>query len=166
MQARVGDTIMKPRRRGPSAPVKDRRREHGFSLFELLVVLAILALIMGLVAPRVIGYLSRSKTQTASIQLDYIKSALDLFLLDMGRYPSEEEGLKVLVTSAPHLENWNGPYLKDKTVPDDPWGRPFRYRLSGDGREPLVYSLGADDQEGGEGENRDIGLEGARPTIE
>ncbi|MFP4002622.1 MAG: type II secretion system major pseudopilin GspG [Alphaproteobacteria bacterium] len=142
---------------------RSRKPEQGFSLFELLVVLAILALIIGLVAPRVIGYLGRSKTQTASIQLEYIHAALDLFLLDIGRYPTEEEGLKVLVKNEPGLDGWNGPYLKSKTVPEDPWGRPFRYRLDDGGQTPVVYSLGADNQEGGEGENRDIGLNTAGP---
>ncbi len=139
-----------------------RRRERGFSLFELLVVLAILAMIIGLVAPRVIGYLGRSKTQTASIQVDYIRSALDLFLLDIGRYPTEEEGLKVLVSNDGNLENWNGPYLKGNAVPEDPWGHPFRYRLNS--RDPEVYSLGADNEPGGEGENQDIGLQKDGPA--
>lgn len=142
---------------------RGRRGESGFSLFELLVVLAILAMIIGLVAPRVINYLGRSKSQTASIQIDYIRSALDLFLLDMGRYPTEEEGLKILVSNDGSLQAWNGPYLKAKAVPEDPWGRPFRYRLGGNGQEPTVYSFGADDEEGGEGENRDIGLDSESP---
>lgn len=139
---------------------RSRRREAGFSLFELLVVLAILALIMGLVAPRVIGYLGRGKAQTTGLQLEYIHAALDLFLLDIGRYPTEEEGLRVLVSNEGNLDNWNGPYLKKKSMPEDGWGRPFRYKPGADGETPTVYSLGADNEPGGDGENRDIGLDG------
>jgi len=131
---------------------------------ELLVVLAILALIIGLVAPRVIGYLSSSKTKTATIQVNYIKAALDLFLLDVGRYPTEDEGLKVLVTNDGKLENWNGPYLDKKNVPEDPWGQPFRYKPGSNGQQPEVFSLGADNEEGGEGENQDVGLVGNAET--
>ncbi len=138
------------------------RRRHGrsggFSLLELLVVLAIMALLVGIVAPRVIGYLSRAKGQTASVQIDSLKTALDVFFLDVGRYPSREEGLEALVRMPPGgVPGWAGPYLRDAALPSDPWGRPFRYERGPDGMSVLVYSLGADDAEGGAGENADIG---------
>lgn len=131
--------------------------EHGFSLMELLVVLVILALLMGLVAPRVIGYLSRAKDQTAQAQIQMIDAALDMMLIDLGRYPTQEEGLKLLVENPGDVAGWAGPYLKKGKLPDDPWGRPYLMRLEESG-EVTVYSLGADGAEGGEGDDKDIGF--------
>ena len=134
------------------------RNQSGFSLLELLVALVILALIMGLVGPRMLGYLSRAKSQTASAQIDNLEGALDLYLLDVGRYPTEEEGLAALVESPGAIRTWNGPYLEADEVPRDPWGEPYRYAMSPEKKKPSVYTLGQDNTEGGEGENADLGL--------
>ncbi len=137
------------------API--RRAQAGFSLMELLVALVILALVMGIVAPRVIGYLSRAKSQTADIQVENIETTLDKFSLDVGRYPSESEGLKALVEAPPGVVGWFGPYFDEEFVPLDPWGREYLYELAEDGQRVRVYSLGRDGTEGGTGEDADIG---------
>ncbi|WP_415107877.1 type II secretion system major pseudopilin GspG [Hyphomonas sp.] len=130
--------------------------EAGFSLMELLVAMVILALIMGVVAPRVVGYLSRAKSQTAEVQIRNIKAAADMFLLDVGRYPTDEEGLRALVEPRTTVTGWFGPYLQEKTIPVDPWGQPFRYSVSDDGMEVHIFSLGRDNAEGGSGEDEDV----------
>lgn len=134
-----------------------RRGQAGFSLMELLVALVILALIMGVVGPRVIGYLSRAKSQTAETQVRNMQGALDLFLLDVGRYPTEEEGLRALVAAPANAPGWAGPYLEEDEVPADPWGRPYLYATGSDGLRVRVFSLGRDGAEGGTGEDADIG---------
>lgn len=132
--------------------------QSGFSLMELLIALVILALIAGVVGPRVIGYLSRAKSQTASVQIANIKAALDMYLLDVGRYPTSEEGLKALVEPVPGVPGWAGPYLDEETVPVDPWGNPYTYTFGGTGtRGYTVLSYGRDNAPGGEGEDSDIG---------
>jgi len=136
------------------------RRRHrataGFTLVELLVVLAILGLIAAIAVPQTLGYLGRAKTKTASIQIDNLGAALDLYRLDVGRYPDESEGLEALVTAPGNVNNWAGPYLKKETSLLDPWERPYLYRFPGQNGEYDLYSLGADGQEGGEDENRDV----------
>lgn len=132
--------------------------EAGFSLMELLVALVILALIMGVVGPRVIGYLSRAKSQTAGIQIENIKASLDTFLLDVGRYPTADEGLAALAEPTPTAAGWAGPYLDEEGVPVDPWGQPYRFEVAQGGLNAKVYSYGRDGTEGGEGEDADIGL--------
>src|SRR6202167_6133552 len=106
--------------------------EAGFTLVEMLVVITIIGLIMGLVGPRVLNYLSESKVKAAKIQMQSFSSALDLFFLDAGRYPSTAEGLVALVKPAPGLAAWNGPYLRGGVVPSDPWGKPYAYRSPGE----------------------------------
>ena len=127
----------------------------GFTLLELLVVLAIIALLVGLVAPRVVPYLGKAKAETARTQLHNIVSAMELYRLDVGRYPTTEEGLQVLRVRPPGLASWDGPYLK-KDVPMDPWGNPYVYRSPGQRGELDLFSGGSDGKEGGEGENADI----------
>ena len=134
----------------------DRRKEGGFTLLELLVVLAILGLLAALVAPQVLKYLGRAKSDSAQIQIQNIAGTLDLFRLDVGRYPTNAEGLAALVQRPSGLESWNGPYMKDKSVPKDPWGHPYTYKIPGEHGEYDLYSLGADDQPGGTGENADV----------
>ena len=138
-----------------------RRTQAGFSLMELLVALVILALVMGIVAPRVIGYLSRAKSQTAEAQVKNIQGALDLFLIDVGRYPTESEGLKALIEAPASGAGWAGPYLDDsEEVPLDPWGNPYLYTSTEDGLRVRVFSLGRDGADGGTGEDADIGRPG------
>ena len=137
---------------------QSRPSQAGYSLIELLVVLVILALIVGIAAPRAISYLGGAKSRTADIQITQIQAALDLYRLDMGRYPSEGEGLKVLVEAPTGNADWAGPYLSDADGLTDPWGNPYRYKPSSDTGESVVYSYGADNTEGGKGENKDVGL--------
>src|SRR6201998_2550397 len=110
----------------------NRHGEDGFTLVELLVVLAILGLLVAIASPQVLKYLARAKVQTASIELKSMAPALDLFLVDEGRYPTEQEGLQALVTKPGDLAYWAGPYLKTGAggVPMDPWGHPYQYRYS------------------------------------
>ena len=133
-----------------------RRREHGFTLLELLVVLAILGLLAAIVAPQVIRYLGSSKSQTAKVQVQNVAAALELFRLDVGRYPTNDEGLKALVTPAGTAQNWNGPYLKKAGALADPWGEPYKYAAPGRHGEFDVFSLGSDRAEGGNGEAKDV----------
>ncbi len=128
----------------------------GFSLIELLVVLAIMALLAGLVAPKVIGYLGRAKAQTATSQIEGLRGALDLYLLDVGRYPETRAGLGALLSDDGRSPGWNGPYLREPAVPADPWGNAYGYELTKVG-EPLVFSLGSDGAPGGEGDAADLG---------
>ncbi len=132
------------------------RRQRGFTLVEILVVITIIGLIMGLVGPRVLNYLSESKVKAAKIQIQSFTSALELFYLDAGRYPTTSEGLAVLVKSTGGLSAWNGPYLKGGSVPNDPWGKAYIYRSPGE-RSPFeIVSYGADGVEGGTGIAADI----------
>jgi general secretion pathway protein G len=131
-------------------------RQRGFTLVEMLVVITIIALIMSLVGPRVLNYLSESKVKAAKIQIQSFSSALDLLFLDTGRYPSSAEGLNVLVKPASGMPAWNGPYLKGGSVPNDPWGKPYVYRSPGQRSKYEIISYGADGQEGGTGTAADI----------
>ena len=133
-----------------------RRSERGFTLVEILVVITIIGLIMALVGPRVLNYLSESKVKTAKIQIQSFASALDLFYLDAGRYPSSAEGLGALVQPVGGVAAWNGPYLKGGNVPLDPWGKAYVYRSPGEHGAYDVVSLGSDGQEGGYGTAADI----------
>jgi general secretion pathway protein G len=134
-----------------------RVRRAGFTLIELLVVLVILGLLAGLVGPRVVGYLGSARSDTARTQIEQLSSALELYFLDVGRYPPTEAGLDALVKRPSGIERWNGPYLNKSDVPLDPWGRPYLYRYVAESRRFHIYTLGADNAEGGDGENRDIG---------
>jgi general secretion pathway protein G len=132
------------------------RRQAGFTLIELLVVLAILGLLAGLVAPRVLDYFGRAKTDTARLQIENLGASLDLFRLDVGRYPTAQEGLAALAAAPAGLARWHGPYVKGG-VPADPWGRPYHYRIPGAAGRPYdLFSLGADGAAGGEGEDQDL----------
>jgi len=110
---------------------RSRGYEHGFTLVEILVVITIIGLIMALVGPRVINYLGDAKVKAAKIQIESFGSALDLFYLDAGRYPTSSEGLRALVERPGNTALWNGPYIKGNTVPNDPWGKPYVYRSPG-----------------------------------
>jgi general secretion pathway protein G len=131
--------------------------QAGFTLIELLVVLVILVLLASLVAPRVIGYLGSSRTKAAKVQIESLASALELYKLDTGTYPTTSEGLKALIVAPQGAAGWNGPYITKREMPNDPWGRPYNYREPGQHGSFDIFSLGADNQPGGTGENEDVG---------
>jgi general secretion pathway protein G len=133
-----------------------RHGERGFTLVEILVVITIIGLIMGLVGPRVLNYLTESKTKAAKIQIESFASALDLYFLDTGRYPSSSEGLTALVQRPGNAQAWNGPYLKGGVVPNDPWDTAYVYRSPGQHGTYDIISYGSDKQEGGSGSGADI----------
>jgi general secretion pathway protein G len=129
----------------------------GFTLLEILVVLVILGLLAAVVAgPAVFRQLGAAKSEAAKLQIDRISGALDLYRLDVGRYPTQSEGLQALVNAPGDAVRWNGPYLKKEQSIVDPWGRPFGYRYPGQHGEYDLWTTGADGLEGGDGENRDI----------
>src|SRR5437762_2611085 len=135
---------------------RKQRRNAGITLIELLVVMVIIALFAAIVGTRVGRSVDKAKLVAAKSQISEFESALDQFKLDVGRYPSNEEGLQVLRTRPANAANWDGPYLK-KDLPNDPWGRPYVYRFPGMHSDLDLMSWGADGQEGGEGDNADIG---------
>src|SRR5262245_28363573 len=130
-------------------------RASGFTLLELLVVVAILGMLVGYVAPRYFGQLGKSEVTTARAQIEALGSALDQYRLDTGRYPATEPGLAALLERPQNETKWNGPYLK-KNVPLDPWGKPYLYKSPGERGEYDLLSYGKDGQPGGTGENADI----------
>jgi general secretion pathway protein G len=143
-------------------PQKTNRKRDGvggFTLVELLVVLVILGLVMGLVGPRVLGYLSSSRERTARLQIESFASALDLFYLDYGRYPNNSEGLQALVKSPGSNEHWAGPYLKQSNVPKDPWGNPYEYHVPGKTSPYSIISTGPEGPHGASVERAVIGNE-------
>lgn len=139
----------------PRLPVRLPRRA-GFTLLELLVVVLILGLLASFVAPRYFSQIGKSEVQVARAQIDALEKALDQYRLDVGRYPTTEQGLRALVERPAAEAKWNGPYLK-KAVPPDPWGRAYQYRApGGNGRDFDLLSLGKDGRVGGQGEDADI----------
>jgi general secretion pathway protein G len=132
-------------------------RDAGFTLLEVLVVLVILGLIAAVIAgPQVFKLLGTAKSETAKMQIERIGGALDLYRLEIGRYPSEQENLLALVEAPPGVPRWNGPYLKKKESIVDPWGHVYVYRAPGQHGEYDLYTLGSDNAEGGDGEAADV----------
>jgi general secretion pathway protein G len=127
----------------------------GFTLLELLVVVAIIGLLVGFVAPRYFGQIGKSEVTAARNQIDALEKALDQYRLDTGHYPSTEQGLDALVKQPPNEPKWSGPYLR-KAVPPDPWGRPYQYRAPGEKGDFDLLSLGRDGAPGGSGEDADL----------
>ncbi|MDD5034556.1 MAG: type II secretion system major pseudopilin GspG [Methylococcaceae bacterium] len=137
----------------------DKRLSHssrGFTLIELLVVLAILGLLAGLVGPQLIKHLGESKTKAAKLQIEELVSSLDMYRIDVGRYPTTDEGLAALIEAPGTARVWNGPYLRKKKLPADPWNNPYHYAYPGQHGKFDLYTLGADNSEGGEGEDLDV----------
>ena len=132
--------------------IKIRRKQRGFTLIELLVVLAILAMLAGVVGPKVMNALGSSKSKAALVQISDLGGALDMYKLDMGNYPSSLEAL----VKNPGDDRWNGPYLKKNNIPKDPWGNDYQYSFPGDNGDYDLASLGADAATGGDGENKDV----------
>ena len=133
-------------------------KKKSFTLIELLVVIVIIGLLASLVAPKLFGKLEDAKVKTAKAQLSMISTALDAFRLDVGRYPTTQEGLKVLWRNPGNIPNWHGKYLP-KPILKDPWGHPYYYKQPGPDGEPYeLKSFGADGKPGGTGENKDISV--------
>lgn len=129
---------------------------EGFTLLELLVVMVIIGLLAGYVAPRYFAQVGKSEVKVARAQIDAFEKALETYRLDVGRYPTTEQGLDALVKTPAGVPKWQGPYLK-KVVPPDPWGRPYLYKQPGDHGDFDIQSLGQDGRSGGEAEDADIG---------
>ena len=131
--------------------------ESGFTLIELLVVLVIIGLISGLVGPQVMKLLGKAKSDVAKVQMDNIAGSLNLFNLDIGRYPTNNEGLSALIKKPSNMPQWSGPYLTNDVIPNDPWNRPYMYTQPGTNGKPYqLKSLGADGAIGGQAEDADI----------
>lgn len=141
---------------GRRVATRNRGSEEGFTLVELLVVLGIIALLAGLVAPQVLGYLGKARIDSARIQLRNLESALELYHLDVGNYPTSEQGLAALLAPPQGVVNWSGPYLRGKDGFSDPWGNPYLYKSPGAGAAFDLTSLGRDGRPGGEGQDGDI----------
>ncbi len=134
-----------------------RRSDAGITLMEILVVLVIMTVVAAFVAPRVIGYISRSQEDVAVAQMGAIATSLELFYIDVGRYPTEEEGLQSLVDAPADLDSWRGPYLRQDSGLIDPWGEPYGYTLTQEGVEGFeLISYGRDKVPGGDGPDSDI----------
>ncbi len=131
------------------------RPQDGFTLIELLVVVVIIGLLAGLVAPRYFGQVGKSNVNIARAQIDSLGKALDTYRLDVGAYPTTDQGLQALITKPDGVDRWAGPYLQ-KQIPPDPWSRPYHYKAPGDHGDFDLYTYGADGQPGGTGENVDV----------
>jgi general secretion pathway protein G len=132
------------------------RCAKGFTLLELLVVLVILGLLAAIATPQVMKYLGQAKTDTALLQIENLGVTLDLYKLDNGDYPSEQQGLDALLKQPPNAPNWNGPYTRKDQSLIDPWGKKYFYKYPGEHGEFDLYSLGSDHKVGGGGEKRDV----------
>lgn len=144
----------KKRNQSKASPSKG---DEGYTLLELLVVLAILALILGVAAPMIMKQFGAAKSKTAAIQVRALATNLEFFMLDVGRYPSEGEGLKALREKPADAKGWNGPYVSQATNLVDPWGQAYLYKPLADKMAPFeIKSLGSDGKAGGEGEDRDV----------
>ena len=130
--------------------------EDGFTLVELLVVLVILVLLASIIGPRVIGYLGSSRTKTAQIQIESLVTSLELFHIDVGRYPTSSEGIGALIKAPSKAAGWNGPYVTKGVIPADPWSQPYHYQSPGKKGPFDLFSLGRDGKEGGSSEDADV----------
>ncbi len=136
--------------------MKNNSKQRGFTLIELLVVLAIIGLLAGLVGPQVMKHLGGAKTKTAKVQIEDLAGALDMYRMDTGRYPTSSEGLQALVERPSSARSWNGPYLRKNNVPLDPWMYDYHYTSPGEHGRFDLYTYGADNASGGEGEDQDV----------
>src|ERR1700733_13788757 len=155
----IGRFFVRHVKHGQAREICRQTGQQGVTLVEMLVVITIIGLIMGLIGPRVLNYLSESKVKAAKIQLQSFAGALDLFYLDAGRFPSTSEGLAALMQRTPGVAAWNGPYLKGNVLPNDPWSHPYAYRAPGNHAPYEITSYGSDGQEGGSGLAADISTE-------
>lgn len=133
-----------------------QNQQHGFTLLELLVVLGIIAMLAGLVGPQVMKHMAEAKVKAAKVQVEDLAQTLDMYKLDVGSYPTSDQGLNALIESPEGAQRWNGPYLRKSKVPLDPWNNEYKYDSPGEHGKFDLYSLGADGKEGGEGEDQDL----------
>lgn len=131
-------------------------REDGYTLTEMLVVIGIIGLIAAVLTPALIGQMGRARVKAAQLQLETLSSELEMFSTDVGRYPTPQEGLAALAAEPAGVDGWTGPYVRDRKVLNDPWGRPVQYTVDAEGRAFQVISLGADGRVGGSSVNRDL----------
>jgi general secretion pathway protein G len=150
-------TVPRPPDTAPGPSRTASAASHGFTLLELMVVLLILALLAAIAAPQVMKHLGKAKTQTAKIQVDALTASVNFFQIDLGRAPTEQEGLEVLLQRPPNEPKWDGPYIQKADSLVDPWGHLYQYKHPGAHREIEIFSLGSDNKEGGEGDARDVG---------
>lgn len=134
----------------------DRRAARGMTLIEILVVLVLIGIVMGIVGGNFLGKGEKAKSDAAKIEINQIGQTLDLYKLEVGRYPTTQEGLQALITAPSGTTNWNGPYWKNGTIPKDPWGNEYKYASPGTKGPYEIMSYGADAKEGGDGPNKDI----------
>ena len=133
-----------------------RRRARGMTLIEILVVLVLIGIVMGIVGGNFLGKGEKAKSDAAKIEINQIGQTLDLYKLEVGRYPSTQEGLQALITAPSGVTNWNGPYWKNGTLPKDPWGNEYKYTAPGAKGPYDIVSYGADGKDGGDGPNKDV----------
>ena len=131
-------------------------KKQGFTLLELLVVLGIIAMLAGIVGPQVMKHMGAAKIKAAKVQIEDISTALDMYKLDIGSYPTNQQGLIALIEKPADSKQWNGPYLRKEKVPVDPWQQEYHYQQPGQHGKFDLYSYGADDKQGGEGDDQDI----------
>ncbi len=131
-------------------------KKQGFTLLELLVVLGIIAMLAGIVGPQVMKHMGAAKIKAAKVQIEDISTALDMYKLDIGSYPSNQQGLIALIEKPADSKQWNGPYLRKERVPVDPWQQEYHYQQPGQHGKFDLYSYGADEKQGGEGDDQDI----------
>lgn len=136
--------------------MKSVNKQQGFTLLELLVVLGIIAMLAGIVGPQVMKHMGAAKIKAAKVQIEDISTALDMYKLDIGSYPSNQQGLIALIEKPADSKQWNGPYLRKEKVPVDPWQQEYHYQQPGQHGKFDLYSYGADDKQGGEGDDQDI----------
>jgi len=153
---RAGDFIGRADSRARLQRIASGIRQAGMTLIEILVVLTLIGVVLGIVGSNYLGKSEQAKAKAAKIEIEQIGQALDLFKLELGRYPTTQEGLQALVVAPPGLPNWAGPYWKKSTTPKDPWGHEYKYASPGSHGPYDIISLGADGVEGGEGANKDI----------
>ena len=142
--------------RAPGRALRAYPFARGMTLIEILVVLVLIGIVMGIVGGNYIGQGEKAKARAARIEIEQIGQTLDLFKLEVGRYPTSQEGLQALVTAPAGMTNWNGPYWKKSSVPKDPWGNEYQYASPGSHGPYDIISYGADGKEGGEGGNKDV----------
>jgi len=135
---------------------RNQCKQRGFSLLELVIVLIILGTIMGFLAPRIFGNVEKANQSSARVKMEQLSGQLEVMRLEVGRYPSTQEGLAALLAKPGSMEKWNGPYVRDATTLKDPWGNDFKYTSPADGKPFAIVSMGSDGKDGGEGDAKDI----------